>query len=422
MERLKRDRRIRDDVDFIIQNSIRDVLPDRAVKNALSGIALEGDVYVAAFGKAAWQMAFAAEEILGQRIRQGVIVTKYGHSKGPLTGFEVIEAGHPVPDGNSSLGAERIMALMAMAEKGDTVILLVSGGGSALIEKPAAGLSLQDIQSVTEMLLKCGAAIQEMNVIRKRLSAVKGGKLAKACRGARIYQIVLSDIIDDNLEMIASGPACEDTSTYGDVMKIKEKYHLTFPDKIEEALKAEPPTEIGCVNSLITGSVRELCRSVARHAQKLGYSPVILTTELDCEAKEAGKFMASIARSVNAPGGGGFPRPCALIAGGETVVNLTGSGKGGRNQELALSAAGGIEGLTDTVIFSVGSDGTDGPTDAAGGVVDGTTVGKLKELGIDYNKYLRENDSYSALKEIDGLIITGATGTNVNDVAVVLCK
>ena len=423
---------MRQDAKIIIDQSIKDMLPDSAVEQALNGVALQGDIYVAAFGKAGWQMAYAASQILGDRIKKGVVVTKYDHSKGEIPAFQIVEAGHPVPDANSVRGAEAIMGLMQEAGTQDTVVLLVSGGGSALLEKPEEGLTLEDIQEVTGQLLKCGAAIQEMNVLRKRLSAVKGGKLAKTCPNTKIYQIVLSDIIDDNLEMIASGPACADTSTYEDVCRIKEKYGLVFSGNVEDALRKETPNETPNVESVITGSVRELCRSAAKHAERLGYTPYIVTTSLDCEAREAGAFMASMARSVS--GLESFPdacgdwenfswtRPCAIIAGGETIVNLTGHGLGGRNQELALSAARGIDGLENTVIFSLGSDGTDGPTDAAGGIVDGMTISRMREIGIDCEKVLKENDSYSALKAVDGLIMTGATGTNVNDVAVVLCR
>lgn len=413
---------MRDDAKKIISRSIQDILPDQAVEHALSGAALSGDIYVAAFGKAGWQMAYAAAKILKNRMKQGVVVTKYEHSKGEIPGFSVIEAGHPVPDENSVKGAQQIMELMEQAGEGDTVVLLLSGGGSALLEKPEKGLTLNDIQEVTTMLLECGAAIQEINVIRKRLSAVKGGKLAQICKKARIYQVVLSDIIDDNLEMIASGPAIADTSTYEDVLRIKEKYGLVFSEKIEAALRTETPDVIDHVDSVITGSVRELCRSVAQNAGELGYKPYILTTSLDCEAREAGTFLASIARSIGSVEQTSFSKPCAIIAGGETVVTLTGHGKGGRNQELALSAARGIDGLENTLVFSLGSDGTDGPTDAAGGIVDGSVMTQLRRRGIDCEKILKDHDSYHALKEINGLIVTGATGTNVNDVTVILCK
>lgn len=419
---MNQNKEMRKEAERIISQSIRDMLPDRAVEQALSGIQLNGNIYVAAFGKAGWQMAYAASKILNGRMKQGVIVTKYQHSKGELPKFSVIEAGHPVPDENSVKGADMIMDLMRQAGADDTVVLLVSGGGSALLEKPEEGLTLQDIQDVTTRLLQCGAAIGEINVIRKRLSAVKGGKLAQLCPQTRIYQVVLSDIIDDDLEMIASGPACADTSTYEDVCRIKNKYGLEFSEHIEAALRMETPDRIDHVDSIITGSVRELCRSAAKNARELGYEPYIITTSLDCEAREAGTFMASIARSVDRMGPMGFRRPCAIIAGGETVVNLTGHGKGGRNQELALSAARGMDGMEHTVLFSLGSDGTDGPTDAAGGIVDGMTMSRMREMGIDCEKVLRNNDAYHALKEIGGLIMTGATGTNVNDVAVILCR
>lgn len=412
---------MKEDAKQIIEKSIKDMLPDSAVEQALKGVSFSGNLYVAAFGKAGWQMAYAASQILKNQIKKGVVVTKYGHAKGKIPSFQIIEAGHPIPDENSIKGSEMVMDLMREAGCQDTIILLVSGGGSALLEKPENGLTLKDIQEVTENLLQCGTAIQEMNVLRKRLSAVKGGKLAKLCPNTEIYQIVLSDIIDDNLEMIASGPACADTSTYADVCRIKEKYNLKFSEAVEAALRKETPRNVNNVKSIITGSVRELCRSAARHASELGYKPYIVTTSMDCEAKEAGAFLASMARSIESVDFC-MSKPCAIIAGGETVVNLTGHGVGGRNQELALSAARGIDGMDNIIIFSLGSDGTDGPTDAAGGIVDGNTITELRALGINCEDVLKENDSYSALRAVNSLIVTGATGTNVNDVAVVLSR
>lgn len=413
---------MREDAKKIMEYSIKEVLPDAAVKKALDGKSFSGDLYVISFGKAGWQMAYAAYQTLGGKIKKGIVVTKYQHIKGEIPGFRMIEAGHPVPDKNSVYGAECVMELVREAGDQDTILLLVSGGGSALLEKPEEGLSLKQIQEVTGQLLKCGAKIEEINTIRKRLSAVKGGKLAALAGKTPVFQIVLSDIIDDNLQMIASGPACADSSKYEDVVRIREKYQLKFSTPVEEALKKETVRELSNVTTVITGSVKQLCRAAAEAAQRLGYRPYVLTTSLDGEAREAGRFLASAARNISEGDRTGFEKPCALIAGGETVVTLTGKGLGGRNQELAFAGAAGIDGLSNVLIFSFGSDGTDGPTDAAGGIVDGDTMRKLRECGLNYAKVLKENDAYHALQKTDGLLITGPTGTNVNDVAVVLIR
>lgn len=281
---------------------------------------------------------------------------------------------------------------------------------------------MEDIQEITLKLLKCGAGITEINTIRKRLSDVKGGKFAKYCAPAKICSIILSDVINGKIDMIASGPVNQDTSTSADVFGILAKYDLILEGHIVEALKRETPQKINNVETFVTGSVSGFCEAAAAYAKRLGYRPYIITTTLDCEAREAGKFMASIARMVKEEGNYRIKPPCAIIAGGETVVRVEGNGLGGRNQEIALSAAIGIKDMEDVVIFSVSSDGTDGPTDADGGIVDGNTVNKLEGMGIDCVKYLKNNDSYHALEQADALVFTGMTGTNVNDVTVVLCK
>lgn len=413
---------MRDDAFTIVEHSIRDVLPDKAVKNALQGRTFLGNVYVIAIGKAAWVMANTAKKELGDRICQGMIITKHGHSKGALDGFEIIEAGHPVPDENSIIGAQKAVEMVKGLHKEDEVIVLLSGGGSSLFEQPAQGITLGDIQEVTQTLLRCGANIAEINAIRKRLSAIKGGKFALHCAPAKVYAIILSDVLGDRLDMIASGPTYQDLSTCIDVEKILKKYGIGFEKHIMEALSIETPKKIHNTENVITGSVGELCRAAAKYAEQLGYTPYILSTTLDCEAREAGKFMASIVRGIKEQVSDKFKAPCAIIVGGETVVKVQGNGLGGRNQEIALSAAMGIEGLQDAVIFSIGSDGTDGPTEAAGGIVDGSTALRLREQGIDCEEILKNNNSYYALRQVDGLIITGATGTNVNDITVALCR
>ena len=407
------DQKLRQDADAIIRAAIAAVLPDEAVRRALKGRHFPGRVLLVAAGKAAWQMARAAVEALGP-VDAGVVVTKYGHVQGQLPGVACYEAGHPVPDENSFRATQAALDLVAGAKETDTVLFLLSGGGSALFEKPLIpGGELQDI---TQQLLACGADIVEMNTIRKRLSAVKGGRFALACAPARVYSIVLSDILGDPLDMIASGPAVPDRSTCAQAQAIAETYGLRLSGAARACLQQETPKALDNVETHITGSVRELCAAAAAACGQLGYQPVLLTDHLDCEAREAGRFLADIARTHAGRG-----QATAYLAGGETVVRLTGHGLGGRNQELALAAAPGLAGLP-AAVFSVGSDGTDGPTDAAGGYVDGDTAAALDARGLDAGAVLADNDAYHALQAVDGLIVTGPTGTNVNDVAVVLVR
>ena len=403
---------LRAHADTIIREAIRAVLPDEAVRRALEGFAPGGGrVLLVAAGKAAWQMAHAAVAALGS-VDGGVVVTKYGHVKGEIPGVACYEAGHPVPDENSFAATAAALDLVQGLTAEDTVLFLLSGGGSALFEKPLIpGAELQDI---TGQLLACGADIVEINTIRKRLSAVKGGRFALACAPAKVYSIVLSDILGDPLDMIASGPAAPDSSTCADAQAIAAKYGLRLSDAARALLGQETPKKLSNVETQITGSVRQLCAAAAAACEKLGYRPILLTDCLDCEARQAGRFLADIARTHAGSG-----EKLAYLAGGETVVHLTGHGLGGRNQELALAAAPGLAGL-DAALFSVGSDGTDGPTDAAGGYADGDTLAALAARGLDVHAVLADNDAYHALGAVDGLILTGPTGTNVNDVAVLL--
>lgn len=399
--------------DEIIKAAINAVLPDEAVKRALEGKEFSGKVVLVAVGKAAWQMAKAAKDVLGNRIDDGVVVTKYEHVKGEIEGIRCYEAGHPVPDENSFKATQEAIDLVTGLSKDDTVLFLISGGGSALFEK--ALIPCDELQDITNQLLACGADIVEINTVRKRLSAVKGGKFAKLCEPAKVYAIVLSDILGDPLDMIASGPACPDSSSCEDAKHIIEKYNIKLSEDASKLLEIETPKSLDNVKTEINGSVRELCKAVSDQCQKYGYKPIVLTDQLNCVAKEAGSFLASIAKTHINDG-----EKLAYIAGGETVVNLTGHGKGGRNQELALASSIGISGLGDVAVFSIGSDGTDGPTDAAGGYVDSDSYKELKEKGKEVYDVLKDNDAYNALKDIGGLVITGPTGTNVNDVAVLL--
>ena len=409
------DQALRKDADQIISSSIRAVLPDQAVASALKTFQPGGGrTLLVSAGKAAWQMARAAVDVLG-RVDGGIVITKYGHVMGEIPGVVCREAGHPVPDENSFSATQEALDLVAGLTPADSVLFLLSGGGSALFEKPL--VSGEELQDVTRQLLSCGADIVEMNTVRKRLSAVKGGQFAQACAPARVFSIVLSDILGDPLDMIASGPAYPDLSTAEQAAAIAEKYGLTLSEQARGLLERELPHRLDNVTTQITGSVRELCAAAAAQCAALGYEPVLLTDQLACEAREAGSFLAAVLKTHAGDG-----RSLAYIAGDETKDRLTAKGMGGRNQELALAAAPGIAGLTGAAVFSVGSDGTDGPTDAAGGYVDGETLDALKAKDLDVFSVLRENDAYHALRAVDGLVITGATGTNVNDVAVALLR
>ena len=408
------DHALRQNADRIISASIQAVLPDEAVRRALKDFRPAGRVVLVAAGKAAWQMANAAVSAL-DCVTDGAVITKYGHVKGGIPGVRCYEAGHPVPDANGFAATEQALELVRGLHPEDTVLFLLSGGGSALFEKPL--LPGEELQNITGQLLASGADIVEMNTIRKRLSGVKGGRFAQACAPARVFSIVLSDILGDPLDMIASGPAVADTSTCAQAVAIAEKYRLDLSPAAAALLRQETPKSLDNVTTQITGSVRELCAAAAKASRALGYEPIILTDRLCCEAREAGSFLGSVVRTHAGQG-----RKLAFIAGGETVVHLTGKGLGGRNQELALAAAPALAGLQNCCVFSVGSDGTDGPTDAAGGYADGETEAALRAAGRDVFRTLADNDAYHALQAADGLIITGATGTNVNDVAVALVE
>lgn len=408
--------RLRNDCNTIVREAIAQVRPDAAVARALAGKEFgSGKLILVAVGKAAWSMAHAAWESLDRKPDGGIVITKHGHSEGPIGNLEVWEAGHPVPDDDTFAATSRALELTQDLKPEDRVLFLLSGGGSALFEKPI--ISTEELQDITRQLLACGADITEMNTIRKHLSTVKGGRFALHCAPAQVFAVVLSDIIGDPLDMIASGPAYPDSSTSAQAEAIVSQYGIRLSAEAAAALAQETPKALDNVETQITGSVRELCRAAADVCRQLGYEPVVLTDSLTCQAREAGSFLASIARYHQDSG-----RSLAFLAGGETVVKLTGAGKGGRNQEIALAAAEGIAGLRDTAVFSVGSDGTDGPTDAAGGFVTGETRGQLEEKGVSIFQVLQDNDAYNALAACDGLIVTGATGTNVNDVAIALIR
>ena len=405
---------LRRDADQIIQESLKAVSPEAAVARALEEFAPgPGRTILLSVGKAAWRMANAAVSRLGAPDK-GLVITKYGHSEGSIGGVAVREAAHPVPDEAGFAATREALAMVSGLTADDTVLFLLSGGGSALFEAPL--VSPEELQAVTKALLASGADFTEINTVRKRLSGVKGGKFAAACAPARIFCVILSDVLGDRPDVIASGPAVRDLSTAAEALAVAEKYRLPLSRKARELLAEEPPADLPPTQIRVTGSVRELVKASEAACRALGYDSLVLTDSLSCEAKDAGRELGALASFYTRLG-----RPAAVLAGGETVVKLTGSGLGGRNQELALAAAEGLAGLP-AAVFSLGSDGTDGPTDAAGGYTDGDSLRELRLAGFEPVEVLKQNDAYHALKAVGGLLMTGPTGTNVNDVAVLLCR
>lgn len=406
-------RNLRKDMETIIQTILPQISPDNTVINGLRDFQFpKGNLYLVAVGKAAYSMAMKAEQLLHGHIKEGIVCTKYGHIKGKIPGIQCYEGGHPLMDENSLQATKEILKMTADLQKEDMVLFLLSGGGSALFEDPL--ISLEELVDINAQLLKSKASIQEINTIRKRLSKVKGGKFAEHCLPAQVYTIILSDILNDPVDMIASGPTAEDQSTYEQAIQIVKNYQLSLSEEAMCCLKL--PTVKNVTNSRICigAGVSVLAQVVKKACDQLGYHTIILSDQLDCEAREAGRFMGSIAR-YNQNG-----ENMAYIIAGETTVKVVGKGKGGRNQEMALAAASYLDGMDNVAFFSFGSDGTDGPTDAAGGYVDGKTLDNLKKQNISIVEALSNNDAYHALAKCDGLIITGPTGTNINDVAVLL--
>ena len=400
----------------IYQSAIEACMPDSAVKRALRDFNLpKGKLILVSIGKAGYRMAKCAAEILGDKVTRGAVITKYGHSEGEIPGIKIFEAAHPVPDLAGVCATEQVLSMTEGLGADDTVLFLVSGGGSALFE--SSYCSLDELKYITEKLLACGADISEINTVRKHLSRVKGGRFAEHVYPAKIFAVVLSDVLGDRLDTIASGPACADISTADEAVGILNKYGISVSEDIIEILSKETPKEIKNAEHTVSGSVRELCRAAMETAEQLGYRTQIIGDAENGVAREVGKRLAALALEHE-----DTDENLAYIIGGETVVHLLGSGLGGRNQEIALAAAPIISGKNNIVVFSVGSDGTDGPTDAAGGIADGCTLERMKLASVDPVKALDNNDSYHALKSAGALIITGPTGTNVNDVAVALVR
>ena len=407
-----------------------DILWVDEVAYDLAGI---NKLYVLGAGKASAAMALAVERLLGLHIDDGVVVTKYGHGR-TLQRCRLLEAGHPVPDENGLRAADALLKLVATAGPDDLLLCLFSGGGSALLPAPAMGISLADKQETTRLLLACGATIHEINTIRKHLSRLKGGRLCRAAGGGRIVSLIISDVIGDDLGSIASGMTAPDAGTFGDCLAILSRYGLEegvpaavrrhisegAKGRVEETPKPGDPA-FAHVRNLIVGSISDALAAAGREAGLQGFTPLILTSMLHWEAREVAMALCSIAAEVR-QSGRPVPAPACLLSGGETTVTIRGGGQGGRNMEFALAAGIELAGLERVLLLSAGTDGTDGPTDAAGAFADGSTVSRAQALGISADRNLVDNDSYNFFRPLRDLFITGPTCTNVMDLQIVLIQ
>ncbi|MBA3012282.1 MAG: glycerate kinase [Proteobacteria bacterium] len=388
-------------------------------------------ILVVGAGKATAPMARAIEDILGKKICAGCICVKYGHAL-PLSFIETIEAAHPLPDENAITGAQKIKKLLESATEKDLVISLISGGGSALLSLPPESVSLGDKQATTDLLIKSGAAIHEINAVRKHLSQVKGGNLAKAAYPAATLNLMVSDVVGDRLDVIASGPFAPDDSTFTQALGVLKKYKLI--QKIPPAVLAyitagaqgkivETPDKkdriFDRVTHLIIASNIHCLQAAKKQAEALGYSSLILSSAIEGDTKETADWHTQIAKEVLSSANP-LPAPTCIITGGETTVRVKGKGKGGRNMEFALQAAPAIAGLKNILIASIGTDGSDGPTDAAGAVAHGFTLDNAAKLGLDITDYMKRNDAYPFFKALGDLVITGPTQTNVMDIRIIL--
>ena len=392
----------------IYETAIFENMPNEAVRRALEGKSFDGRVILVSIGKAGWEMAKTASTILGDRVEGGVVITKYQHSKGEIENVEIYEAGHPVVDFQGISASKRVLELTSGLSEGDTVLFLVSGGGSALFE--SVECSLEKMQDLTRTLLHSGATINEMNAIRKHVSQVKGGKFARHVFPAKVFAVVLSDVVGNDLSTIASGPAVADSTTSSECFEILKKYGISLDPELSELIKNETPKEIKNATHFVSGSVTELVKSGVGVARRLGYEASVIDDGVTSDASTVAEQIGILASRYK-----DTDIPRAFFFGGEVTVKVKGDGMGGRNQELALMCAEKIKNYPCMAVFCVGSDGTDGPTDAAGGYADSDTWDTIGKSGKSPAEYLENNDSYNALKKSDGLVFTGPTGTNVND-------
>lgn len=405
----------RNDARIIVDTALKAADPRAAVTQALTNFSVSGRLFVVAIGKAGCTMAEAAYEVLGKDITQGIVITKYHHGKQLFPGCKIFEAGHPIPDSNSLTATAKVLSLTRNLSDKDQVIFLISGGGSSLFEYLLPNISLKQLQSISAKLIHSGASIDEINCVRKHLSGVKGGRFAQWVAPAQLTSLILSDVIGDKLDVIASGPSVADASTSRDARAVLHRYHIPVSPGVAVAIGQETPERLPPSRVIVVGNVDKMLYKAAETAELLGYQAHIMDDYLQREAHTEARKITQKARTFAASN-----TKQALIWGGETVVKVRGSGVGGRCAHFALSAAPYIRGKENIVIVAVGSDGTDGPTDAAGGMIDGTTTALLQQKQIEPADALRRFDSYSALKAIDQLIITGPTGTNVNDLYMVL--
>jgi glycerate 2-kinase len=427
----------------ILSAALQAVDPAQAVKRCLRR---EGDmlwvderpydlsgyehVYVVGTGKAGAPMAQAVEEVLGDRITAGHVNVKYGHVL-PTRTVTIHEAGHPIPDEAGVAGGRQIVRLLQEAGEKDLVICLISGGGSALMTAPEGQISLDDMQALTDALLRAGATINEINAIRKHLDALKGGKLTRLAQPAQVVSLILSDVVGNPLDVIASGPTVPDTSTFAEAYALLERHGLieTVPGSIVAHLRGgldgawpdtpKPGDAIFEQTQNVVVASNDLAATAAqRQAEALGFNALLLSTFVEGEAREVAKVLAALAKQELASGQP-LARPACMILGGETTVNVRGQGKGGRNQEMALAAALSLAGLWDVHIVCLATDGTDGPTDASGALAEGSTVARGKALGLDARAHLEDNNAYPFFEALGDLLMTGPTNTNVNDLAFV---
>lgn len=442
---MPRTRRLAQDARTIFEAAVLAAQPDRALARHLKckqGILTAGKrryrldrfnrIFITGCGKATAAMAAAAERIIGvNRISGGVIVVKDEHTA-RLKRTEIVEASHPVPDDRGVTGARRVAALCEQAGENDLVLALISGGGSALLPLPVAPITLAEKQQTTRLLLACGATIHEINAVRKHLSAVKGGQLARLAAPATVIALLLSDVVGDPVDVIGSGPFAPDASTFRSAWAVMERYGLAaeiptavrqrLSDGVAGRIQETPKPGDSCfdkVQNLIVGSNAQAVGAAAQRARELGYRPLVLSTTIEGETRDVARMHAAIAREVRASGRPVRP-PVCLISGGETTVTLRGEGLGGRNQEFALAAAIEIAGLTGVAAFSAGTDGTDGPTPAAGAFSESGTVARAASLGLVAQDFLDRNDSYRFFEPLKNLVITGPTGTNVMDIRLML--
>ncbi len=440
-------KKMRKQANDIFLTSLKAVDPTLAVQNYLQlrGETLElnghkfsiddfENIYLVGFGKAAASMAKGVENVLGAKLTAGIVNVKYGHLDEVSQKIKINEAGHPVPDEAGIKGTDEIINLVQNCGETDLVVCVISGGGSAIFPSPQTGISLEEKQHTTKLLLSCGADITEINAIRKHISKVKGGQFARAVYPATLITLILSDVIGDPLDSIASGPTAPDNSTFGDCINILEKYELLgkIPATVENHLKSgaqhqipetpkENDTAFEKTYNVIVGSNLQAVLAAKEKAEQLGYNTLILSTFVEGETKDVARVHAAIAKEIHKTGNP-ISIPACVISGGETTVTIKGQGKGGRNQEFVLAAAMDISNFPSTVMLSAGTDGTDGPTEAAGAIADNYTVERAMQKKLKPENYLKENDSYHFFEQLDDLIITGPTNTNVMDLRLILIR